>query len=146
MIPAHCPRICFSPFFSDFSRFLSVFGKNISNSRFFSSGFGQEPDICRRRGKVETACMTPAHCPRTFFVPFSISQVVFGFGQNAANLGVCKNPTLTGSLSETKMVSESETPSKLLKAAAYSFRSNCPDGNLKGDLPILSWLTSSILP
>ena len=35
--------------------------------------------------------MIPAHCPRILFF--------LGFGQNAAKLGVCKNPTLTGSLS-----------------------------------------------
>ena len=38
-----------------------------------------------------TVCVIPAHCPRILFF--------LGFGQIAAKLGVCKNPTLTGSLS-----------------------------------------------
>ena len=49
------------------------------------------PDICKGGGKVEN-CL---HDTSTL----SQNHFFLGFGQSAAKLGVCKNPTLTGSLS-----------------------------------------------
>ena len=77
-------RLVFLVFF-DFSRFLLVLDKIFRFLDVFF-GFGQEPDICKN-------CL---HDTSTF--PESV--FCFGCGQNAAKLGVCKNPTLTGSLSE----------------------------------------------
>ena len=55
-----------------FFRFLEVFfgfGQNLSVSRCFFFGFGQEPDICKGGVRWRTVCMIPAHCPRILFFP-----------------------------------------------------------------------------
>ena len=49
--------------------------------------------------KVENCLHDPSTLSQSVFCFLDFSRF-FGFGQNAAKLGVCKNPTLTGSLSE----------------------------------------------